>query len=476
MKKIWYFVSTIGSSPNLTHEEARRVQLLSRLNFITFLVLLFYFIVNGLTGIYTFLPLLGITMLFLVCNLFLLHKKLYTPAKHFSVYSISFCISFFVLFNGDTFSEAFFIPLAAMPLIIFSEKKIAVWYLIAFVILIIGLKLGQAFIAPLVILRQKEIMIFKTMNVACSALIAYFLTFYFKAANEEYESTLLEMNEVIREKNKEIIDSIEYAKHIQNGILPSANIINACLPDSFIYYKPKAIVAGDFYWLEKKDNYVVFAACDCTGHGVPGAMVSVICSNALNRAVKEFGLIQPGEILTRVRELVVETFEKSEKEVKDGMDISLCTWNKLTNELLWAGANNPLWLVRHAIAKEERVKQSPDEGIASSIIVPGKDGKELIEIKANKQPIGKTDAPKPFTTHKLQLHAGDCMYVFTDGYADQFGGEKGKKFKYKSLQELLVNNSHKKPEEQKSVLSKSFDEWKGTLEQIDDVLIIGVRV
>ena len=449
MKKLWCFISNMGYNPDLDLEEARRIKLLCRLNFITFLVLLFYLVVNLASGIHAFIPLLIVTMIFLASNLYLLYKKVYAPAKHFSIFSIAFCISFFILFNGDTFSEAFFIPLAAMPLIVFKEKKHAVLYLMAFIVLIIALKLMQSSIVPLTTLGKEELLFFKILNVVSSALIAYFLTFYFKAANEEYESTLIEMNALIREKNKEITDSIEYAKHIQNGILPSVNIINACLPNSFIYYTPKDIVAGDFYWLEQKNGYVIFAACDCTGHGVPGAMVSVVCSNALNRAVKEFNLIQPGDILTKVRELVVETFEKSENEVKDGMDISLCAWNKTTHEVLWAGANNPLWYIQN---------------------------KQLKVISADKQPIGKTDNSKPFTTHKLQLNPGDFIFVFTDGYADQFGGDKGKKFKYKPLQELLVTNSDKKLEDQKNMLSKSFDEWKGKLEQIDDVLIMGIRV
>jgi serine phosphatase RsbU (regulator of sigma subunit) len=449
MKKLWDFISNLGYNPGLTYEEIRRIKLLSRLNFITFLVLLFYFIVNVSIGIHSFLLLLTITMFCLATNLFLLHKKIYTPAKHFSIVIIAFCIGFFVLFNGDTFSEAFFIPLVAMPLIVFKEKKVAVFYLIALIFLIVVLKINQASFESLTKLGLEEMMLFKTMNVACAALITYFLTFYFKAANEEYESALVKMNGLISEKNKEITDSIEYAKYIQNGLLPSAAIINACLPDSFIYYKPKDIVAGDFYWLERKNEYIIFSACDCTGHGVPGAMVSVICSNALNRAVKEFNLLQPGEILTKVRELVLETFEKGENEVKDGMDVSLCAWNKKTNELLWAGANNPLWYIQN---------------------------KQLKTLSADKQPIGKIDNPKPFTTHKVQLRPGDCIYVFTDGYADQFGGAKGKKFKYKQLQELLLANSDKSLDEQQKILSKTLDDWKGKLEQIDDVLIMGIRV
>jgi hypothetical protein len=147
---------------------------------------------------------------------------------------------------------------------------------------------------------------------------------------------------IVEEKNRDITDSITYAKRIQQAILPSEKTINESLKDSYIFYKPKDIVAGDFYWLEKINDTVFIAAADCTGHGVPGAMVSVVCSNALNRAIKEFGLTEPSKILDKVRELVIETFEKSESEVRDGMDISLCAINNITHQVTWSGANNSL--------------------------------------------------------------------------------------------------------------------------------------
>ncbi len=255
-------------------------------------------------------------------------------------------------------------------------------------------------------------------------------------------------NKVIEEKNKDILDSITYAKRLQDAILPPISQIKQYFPESFVFYKPKDIVAGDFYWMEKVDDVLLLAACDCTGHGVPGAMVSVVCSNALNRSVKEFKIRDTGKLLDKVRELVLETFDAA-GDVKDGMDCSLCAINTKTGEVEWSGAFNPLWYLQKG---------------------------EFKEITADKQPIGVSDNPKPFTTHKLNLQKGDSLFLFTDGYADQFGGTKGKKFKYKQLEELILAHADKPMEEQKSILAQEFDKWKGGHEQVDDILVIGLKI
>ncbi|NNM94133.1 MAG: SpoIIE family protein phosphatase [Bacteroidia bacterium] len=259
--------------------------------------------------------------------------------------------------------------------------------------------------------------------------------------------------ELVESKNKDILDSIAYAKRLQDAILPPVSLIQTYFPDSFVLYKPKDIVAGDFYWMEREGDLILLAACDCTGHGVPGALVSVVCSNALNRSVKEFGITDPGKILDKVRELVLETFEKSENDVKDGMDVSLLaiSYQPVANglEIQWSGAYNPLWYIS---------------------------GGNLHEVKADKQPIGKYDFKTPFKTHSLKLQKGDCLYLFTDGYADQFGGPKGKKFKYIQLQEKLLAINQQPLYQQKAELEKKLESWKGELEQVDDILIIGIRI
>ncbi|PKR82248.1 hypothetical protein CW751_02640 [Brumimicrobium salinarum] len=249
-------------------------------------------------------------------------------------------------------------------------------------------------------------------------------------------------------KTQETIDSITYAKRIQSAILPPDKKLKTHLNNSFVLYKPKDIVAGDFYWLEFKNDIVFFAVADCTGHGVPGAMVSVVCNNALNRSVREYNISEPGKILDVSRQIVLEEFSKSKDEVNDGMDIALCALKG--NVLHYAGAYNPLWIIR------------ADTG-------------ELEEIKADKQPISKFAKPMPFTTQTLTLNAGDMIYIFTDGYVDQFGGEKGKKFKPKAFRETLKSIHHLPVKEQKDILNEVFESYRGNCQQVDDICLMGIR-
>lgn len=308
---------------------------------------------------------------------------------------------------------------------------------------------------------------FTTIAVLVSLLVAILLIVAYRSSvkqrrqaviiNRQKEEAEIQRDEIqtqhlqLADKNKEITDSITYAKRIQDAMLPPLEIFRENLEKSFIFYLPKDIVAGDFYWMEKIENKIIFAAADCTGHGVPGAIVSVICSNALNRSVREFKLTKPSEILNQTLEIVLDKFDSSDDEVKDGMDIALCCYNLETHEIEFAGANNPLWVLR-------------------------KGAKEVEEYKADKQPIGKYLKHVPFTNHKTKLNKGDTIYVFSDGYADQFGGEMGKKFRSLHFKELLVSIQDHDMKTQKKLVEKAFFGWKGKLDQLDDICVIGFRV
>ncbi len=296
--------------------------------------------------------------------------------------------------------------------------------------------------------KQKVILWVVSVGLGIVFLLLIFLFTRFRLIQKQ-KRTIEHHKAEVETKQKEIVDSISYAKRLQQAILAKEESIVQFFPQSFLMYKPKDIVAGDFYFFETTETHIFYAAADCTGHGVPGALMSIVCSNALARSIKEFGLTEPGKILDKTRDLVVETFDKSGADVKDGMDISLISKNRQTNEIQWSGAQNPLWIIEK---------------------------NTIVEIKGDKQPIGKSEHVLPFKSHTLKTGLDAMLVLLTDGFADQFGGEKGKKFKYSALKELLLSISEKPMEEQKSILSKTFENWRGNLEQVDDVCVVGVRV
>lgn len=273
---------------------------------------------------------------------------------------------------------------------------------------------------------------------------------------------------LIQQKNDEIMDSIRYAKRLQDAILPSRNEIKKSLKYHFIYFNPKDIVAGDFYWFEQVKNHTFFAVADCTGHGVPGAMVSVVCSNALTKVVLEEKEYTPSIILDRAKEIIIDQFKKSGEKVNDGMDISLCRLDTETNQLEWAGAHNPLWVIRQ--------KNNIDSESINNIKIEDFNDCTLLEYKADKQPVGNFEYGKPFRNNLIQLYPEDELYLFTDGFADQFGGEKGKKYKSGTLKKFLIKIRDVSTEKQEELISKEFQNWKSHHEQVDDVCLMGVKI
>ena len=276
------------------------------------------------------------------------------------------------------------------------------------------------------------------------------------ALEKQNNIELLKAYQIIELKNTEILQSIDYAKRIQESILPSTSSIENCFKNMFIFYRPKDIVAGDFYWLHKSGSKIFFAVCDCTGHGVPGAFVSLICFNTLNKAVADLKLDKPSLILDKVNSLVNEAFSaNTNDQINDGMDVSLIMFDIENQIIEWAGANNPLWII-------DNTSNTP----------------QLTEIKGNKQPIGKFEFTKPFTNHELPLIKGNNYYIFSDGFSDQFGGENfrngGKKFSQKRFRELLLNLTKVPMNQQEQHLEKTFIDWKTDMEQIDDVLVVGI--
>jgi serine phosphatase RsbU (regulator of sigma subunit) len=263
----------------------------------------------------------------------------------------------------------------------------------------------------------------------------------------EQKQEIEHQKDIVEEKQKEIVDSINYALQIQKTLIANHDFVNQTVPDSFVFFQPKDIVSGDFYWATKKDKRFYLAVCDSTGHGVPGAFMSLLNINYLNEAIKEKNISKPNEVFDHARQRLIETISQNGRQ--DGMDGILICIEEGSDTIHYAAANN------------------------APIVISDN---RLMELKADKMPVGVGERKEPFMSYSFKVKKGDLVYLYTDGFADQFGGPKGKKFKYKQLEELLLNIHSLPVKAQEETLKQKFMEWKGGLDQIDDVCVLGIRV
>ncbi len=312
--------------------------------------------------------------------------------------------------------------------------------------------------------KQQKTINYLLIGVACVSFVAIIiLVSSYRRKKKDHEIIQHQKNEVIaksiliEEKQKEILDSINYAKRIQYALLASDSLLHENLPQHFLYFKPKDVVSGDFYWGTKvtgksgNENFILVTA-DSTGHGVPGSIMSMLNISCLNESVNADQLTQPADILNATRKKIITHLSNdgSSEGGKDGMDCSLVCFDFKNKKLIYAAANNPIWIIRN---------------------------KTFMPLVADRMPVGKHDKDNvPFKQQEVDLQSGDMVYTLTDGFPDQFGGPKGKKFKYKQLEELLISISHESMDTQKQKLNNVFESWKGNLEQVDDVCIIGIRI
>ncbi len=284
-------------------------------------------------------------------------------------------------------------------------------------------------------------------------MVALFAVFIFNRlrATRKQKMLIEEQKKIVDQKNKHITDSINYAKRIQDSILPSEEELTKCFPDHFVFFQPKDIVSGDFYWMSKQGNKTILALADCTGHGVPGAFMSMIGNTLLNEVVNEQKIIQPAEILNHLNEGIVHALHQESRSQDDGMDITLCLFDHTTNILYFAGANHSLYIINE---------------------------RSLSKIEGDYFSIGSMFGKKQtlFTQKEIRLQKNTSIFLSSDGYPDQPGGEKGKKFMTKKFEELLLSISGYPINEQEDVLKKTFESWKNTRQQVDDVLVLGIKV
>lgn len=364
----------------------------------------------------------------------------------FVIFIFSIAILTWFLNAGTKGPIAYAFLFLLLIVISISPKKYHNYYAFSLIIILLSLFYIEYYYPHLIIdYKDNKTRFF---DVAATLLIFVILSsFIIEALKRNYE---LERHKA-EKRSMEIISSLEYASHIQEALLDTqSNIVNQ-FNDAFIHYLPRDIVSGDFYWYKKVGSYKIIAAADCTGHGVPGAMMSMLGASYLNEVVSDMDEITANEILNNLREKIKNSLHQRESSrSKDGIDISLCVIDEEQMKLQFSGAVNPLYLIRN---------------------------KELIKYRGDKMPIGISYNETPFTNNVINIQKDDLIYLFTDGFIDQFGGDYGSKYKVKPFQNLLLKISHLPMKEQNLKLITSFENWKGrSYDQIDDILIIGIKL
>jgi serine phosphatase RsbU (regulator of sigma subunit) len=459
---LWTTISNIGSDRLSNPNDLRELSLLNRIAAISVANMLGFVPITIYFGQYAVAAYISAGILLCAATLAFNHAGYFKFARLYYIF-LAVCFVTFLLValsgrNGG--SQLVFIVLVSLQLVLFREPRGVLWvFLLMMTIFALGsfwVEHSTALLDGLSLFMQRFSFY---LNIVSCMILVFAVVYYFRNTAYAYEKTILNQNEKISQKNKEITDSINYAKRIQDAKLPKSSDLAALLPHSFILFKPKDIVSGDFYFFKKQNDSILIAAADCTGHGVPGAFMSLIGMEKLAEAATGSN---PPDILGQLNKGIKQSLNQTntDESTRDGMDIALCALNPTERTLIFSGANRPLWIIR------------TPTGAGGD---PGR--YELEEIKATKTAIGGlTKNDQVFERNDVALAKGDTFYIFSDGYADQFSGVSGKKLMTKKLKEVLLSIQSKTMAEQHQYLDHFIETWKAGSEQLDDILVIGVRL
>ncbi len=371
-------------------------------------------------------------------------------ARWFGSLSVILYISFLYILNGNYFGGSYLLlATGALPMIIFRKQLLSNLLFLLHVVAFFLIYRYQLYNPPLIQFTPEEEASLYPGGVIFMFFILFASIRYFIKLSNSYASQLFKSNRLIEEKNEEILSSINYTHHIQKSILTSEVEFLRTVPSAFVINMPKDVVSGDFFWARRTESDIYFALCDCTGHGIPAAMISIICFNALNRAFDEREQPGPAHLFTRVQSIFAESFNADKYEVNPGMEGAICRISLEDGTLSWCGAKTPLWLWRDH---------------------------EITELQPNRFGISRELSRNFFKEEKISLSPSDCIYLFTDGYIDQFGKDNGKKLKKSGLRTILKQVGTLKLSEQKTILKNYITQFKGSEEQVDDICVLGFQL
>ena len=450
---IFNTIINTGVTDALSFPQKRKITLINYVCVITAIILLAYLplnIVLGLPPFFYLMNLLGQVVLWLC--IYLNYKHQYNTSKVFTNIALLLFINGFAILAGEgTGTEYINIFLCALPLVIFDKKKFILLFSLLSVLFFIVCKIVFVYVNPLFHYPNAGYLFY--VNIVVIFLSIFYLLNRFKMEIVNYSGLVEQQHEEISQKNKEITDSIRYAKNIQNAVIGNPDNKLSYFKDVFILFHPKDIVSGDFFWASTENEKKIIVAADCTGHGIPGALMTIMGKTFLDEIINDLHITSPETILAELDKRISKVLkrEKEEQAIHDGMDISVLCIDEKNKKISCAAAHHTIYRIRNG---------------------------ELQEIKGSDFPIGSADLyeNKKFELNTMDILDNDRYYIGTDGYADQFGGANNKKFSRKQLKKILLDIHTKPMEFQRQILMEEHIKWKGVHEQTDDVLVIGINL
>jgi hypothetical protein len=461
----WQGISLLGISQSTSVQNLKRYKVYNQIVAISLVTYLFFIPVAGfLESIFYFNILIGSILLLAVC-LWLNVKSRFVLSMVFFMLTLVSSISILSIYLGEnTGVYLCLIPISILPILFVRDSRLAYISLVGCVLIYLGLHAAWNEVTPFLLEEGKRTVLLYC-NVVGIVLVSYLYNEFFRVSADENDARNMFINREISLRNEKILENVKLARQIQSNLLPSQKFMNKTFPRAFVIYEPRDIVSGDFYWIDEKDGKQYCAVIDCTGHGIPGAFVSILGHQALQRSINNFGLREPSQILNKLHELIYATLRKEDSNIIDGMDMSLICIDKKNKKMSFSGANNNILLVRDM--------EMPIDGMEPEFRGISR---LMYKMNAQRQSVGSEYLKEAFTQIEVEIKKNDTVYIYTDGYIDQFGGPHFRKLMHTPLKKLIMEIQGQELEDQNNAIQMYFDNWRGEGKQVDDVCVVGIRV
>ena len=461
----WQSISLFGVTQNTSSQDLKRFSVYNQvvaISLVTYLLFVPFAIL--LSSVYYF-DVLAVSVVIQVFCLWLNHKQQFVLSKVIFMLTLTGSITLLSVYMGENAGIYLcLIPISILPILFVRNRFVALISLITCALIYLGLLRMWQLVTPFPVEDWIRTFLFYS-NVIGIIVVSYLYNVFFRISADENDARNIFINREISIRNEKILENVNLARQIQANLLPSNKLFKSIFPDSFVWYKPRDIVSGDFFWIDEKDGKKYCAVIDCTGHGIPGAFVSILGHQALQRAVNNFGLREPAEILNKLHELIYSALRKEDSNIIDGMDMALICIDRDKCKMTYAGANNNILLLRDM--------ESPLEGEEPEF--RGID-RLMYKINAQRQSVGSEFLQEAFTQVGIQIVKNDVVYIYTDGYIDQFGGPHYRKLMHTPLRKLILEIQGQDIEDQQEAVQAYYENWMGESKQVDDVCVVGIKI